>query len=148
MASIIDKKYAERYKNADKDWAAQFIDRHVVVQHEKEIEKKDEQGNVVGTEIVALKKTGIDLDKLFALADQNKLETDTLKAQRANKNAPGRIRMTIGNQLRAAAKHRHGLFDTEGVWHDAPAEFIGDAAKTHNPDGSRIVPEKQAAEAA
>jgi hypothetical protein len=95
-----------------------------------------------------LKRTRLDLDKLFALADANHVDTAKMKAQRDQKNAPGRIRMTLGNNLRAVAKRRHGLNDVGGVFHEADAEFIGETLKTQNPDGSYIEKPKPEAPAA
>jgi hypothetical protein len=55
--------------------------------------------------------------------------------------------MTLGNSLRAEARHRHGLMNLEGVFVDAPAEFLGDHPKTKNQDGSKIVVAKAETEA-
>lgn len=139
--SIIDPKYAATYKNKPKDWTASFIDDHTAIPdtREKTVKVKNEDGTETEhTETVTLKKTRLDLDALFGLAKANAIDTAEMEAQRDRKNAPGRIRMTLGNQLRAAAKHRHGLNDLNGEFHDAPADFIGDAPKTQNPDGSKI----------
>lgn len=147
-ASIIDPKYRGRAKVAD--WLSLFVDNIVTkpVTKEKTVKSKDEDGNeVVSTETVTLARRQLDLDALFALAQSNSIDTAKMEEQRDRPNAPGRIRMTLGNSLRAAAKHRHGLFDLEGNWHEADAEFVGDAPKTQNPDGSKIVTAKPAEEA-
>lgn len=147
--SIIGSKYQDRYK--EKDWLGQFIDANVTEAstREKVTKTKDEDGNEVETvETVVLKKRTLNLDKLFELSKANHIDTTAMEEQRDRKNAPGRIRMTLGNSLRAAAKHRHGLFDLEGNWVEAPEEFVGDGVKTQNPDGSKIVVAKvEAAEA-
>lgn len=148
--SIIPEKYQGKYKGAE-DWLASFIDGQVKVVPMKD---KTTTETVDGEEItktisVAAGKARLDLDKLFALSEANSIDAEivkTMREQRDRKNAPGRIRMTLGNALRAAAKHRHGLNTVDGTWTDAPAEFIGDAPKTHNPDGSKIVVAKPATE--
>lgn len=140
--SIVDPKYRMKYKTAI-DWLASFVDAQVKVTVMKDKTTTDTDGNKV-TESVATKETRVDLDKLFALAKANSLDVAKYEAQRDQKNAPGRLRMTIGNMLRAAATKRHGLFDADGNWTDAPAEFIGENPKTHNPDGSKIKVEKPA----
>jgi hypothetical protein len=147
--SIIDKKYAERYrKNRENaDWFSTFVDGQVQVKDTKEVLKTAEDGTET-KETVTLKRTRLDLDKLFALADANHVDTAKMKAQRDQKNAPGRIRMTLGNNLRAVAKRRHGLNDVGGVFHEADAEFIGETLKTQNPDGSYIEKPKPEAPAA
>lgn len=146
--SIIDPKYQGKYK--EKDWLGKFIDEQATDPVMKEVKLKDEDGKPTGeTEMQPTAKTKLDLDKFFALADANYIDTASMKEQRDRPNAPGRIRMTLGNSLRAAAKHRHGLFDLDGNWVEAPEEFLGDAEKTQNPDGSKIAKEKPAeAEAA
>lgn len=147
-ASIIDPKYRGRAKVAD--WLSTFVDGIVSkpTTKEKQVKTQDEDGNeVVTTETVELARRQLDLSALFALAQSNGINTAKMEEQRDRPNAPGRIRMTLGNSLRAAAKHRHGLFDLDGNWHDADAEFIGDSVKTQNPDGSKIVVAKPAAEA-
>lgn len=145
--SIIPEKYQGKYKGAE-DWLSTFIDGQV-----KTVPMKDKTTTetVDGEEItkiisVAAGKAKLDLDKLFALTDANGIDSKEMQAQRDRKNAPGRIRMTLGNALRAAAKHRHGLNTIDGTWTEAPADFIGDAPKTHNPDGSKIAVAKASAE--
>lgn len=154
---IVPAKYREKYRGAG-DWCKQFIDRICTVAKTKEVETKDENGTVTGTETVTLKSKNLDLGALFALARANFLDVDKYEADREKPNAPGRLRMTIGNKLRAAARHRHGLYDIDGNWVDADAAFL--AVKdsegnptdqlcplTHNRDGSKIPVEKPAADA-
>lgn len=138
--SIINPKYVGKYK--EQDWLGGFISGQVTEAQtkEKQIKDKDEDGNeTVRVETVELKKRSLNLDKLFDLCKVNNIDTAAMEAQRDRKNAPGRIRMTLGNSLRAAAKHRHGLFDIDGNWIEADAEFLGDSVKTQHPDGSKIV---------
>jgi len=152
--SIIDPKYAQALKNKPKDWLGQFLDERVTEAQtrEKVVKTKDDEGNVTETtETVTLKARKLDLDSLFGLCKANNIDTEAMEAQRDRKNAPGRIRMTLGNQLRAAAKHRHGLYDADGEWHEADADFLGEAERTHERDGTKIVvakPESDDAEAA
>lgn len=144
--SIIDPKYRKREKVAD--WFTNFVDERVTVAETKTktVKTTDEAGNAVeSSEVVTLKRRKLDLDALFALAKINGIETAKMEEQRDRLNAAGRIRMTLGNSLRAAAKHRHGLFDASGEWHVADADFIGDAPLTQLPDGTKIVVEKAAA---
>lgn len=146
--SIIDPKYAERYKTKPKDWLGNFLDEQVTTAEMKEKTIKGEDSEEDTKRMVASGKRVLDLDKLFALCEQNSLDTAKMKEQADRKNAPGRIRMTLGNSLRAAARKRHGLFDVDGNWTEADADFIGDSAKTHNADGTKIVVEKPTEDAA
>lgn len=140
--SIVDAKYRNKYKTAI-DWLASFVDSATKVAITKEKTTTGEDGTKT-TEIVTTSKTRVDLDALFALAKANSLDVAKYEAQRDQKNAPGRLRMTIGNMLRSAATKRHGLYSIDGTWNDAPADFVGDNPKTHNPDGSKIKVEKAA----
>jgi len=145
--SIIPDKYQGKYKGAE-DWLSTFIDGQVKVvpMKDKTVTEGEGDDKIEKVISVAAGKAKLDLDKLFALTDANAIDSKDMQAQRDRKNAPGRIRMTLGNALRAAAKHRHGLNTIDGTWTDAPAEFVGDAVKTHNPDGSKIVVAKPSAE--
>jgi hypothetical protein len=133
--SIIDPKY--KGKKAD-DWVTGFIDEHVRVPIMRAVDLKDEEGNVVGSEEVDTGKSFVDLDKLFELATINALDASKFEAQRDRPNAPGRIRMSVGNMLRAAAKRRHGLKGLDGKFVTAPGDFVGDAPLKENPDGTKI----------
>lgn len=145
--SIIPEKYQGKYKGAE-DWLSTFIDGQVktVPMKDKTTTETVDGEEITKTISVAAGKAKLDLDKLFALTDANAIDSKEMQAQRDRKNAPGRIRMTLGNALRAAAKHRHGLNTIDGVWTEAPADFIGDAPKTHNPDGSKVAVAKASAE--
>ena len=77
---------------------------------------------------------GVDVDKLWAMADKNKFEPKIAKERN-----PGLHRMNIGNALRARAKRRHGLFDHTGKWHDADEDFrAAYSPRTEEKDGSKI----------
>lgn len=145
--SIIPPKYQGKYKGAE-DWLSEFIDGQAKVVPMKDKTVTEGEGDDAVTKVisVAAGKAKLDLDKLFALTDANGVDSKEMQAQRDRKNAPGRIRMTLGNALRAAAKHRHGLNTIDGTWTEAPAAFIGDSPKTQNPDGSKIVVAKPSAE--
>lgn len=144
--SIIADKYRDGYKGAE-DWLSEFIDGQVKKPVMKTKTIKDDDGNET-TEEYATKQTRVDLEALFTLADQNSLDARARYADQVDrKNAAGRLRMTIGNMLRAAARHRHGLFDVEGEWNDAPEGFLGDHPKTQERDGTKIVPPKPEADA-
>lgn len=133
--SIIDPKYRG---NRDKDWLATFVDEQVRVPVMKTVKTKDEEGNVTGEEQVPTTKSVVDLDKLFALCAANNVDAERMKEQVDRPNAPGRIRMTLGNSLRAACKRRHGLYDLDKNWVAAPAEFLDGAELKENPDGSKL----------
>lgn len=138
--SIIPARYLGRYK--DKDWLGEFIDAQAttaVTKDKKTTVKADDGTDTTTTETVETGKRKLDIDKLTALAKANHVDTSKLEAQSERPNFAGRARMTWGNSLRAAAKHRHGLYDLEGNWIEAPAAFLGEAAKTQNPDGTKIV---------
>lgn len=146
--SIIDPKYRNKYRG-DKDWLAKTIDANVTTRMTKEKTSKNEDGSPGPIEIVELKQTRIDMDKLFSLADVNGIDARAKYGDQADrKNAPGRLRMTIGNMLRATAKRRHGLFvpDPESEdgkkWLDADENFVNGAEKTEHPDGSKIAKAK------
>ena len=142
--SIISPKY--RGAKKEKDWLAETIEKACTDPVTKNVEKTGEDGTS-HTETVTLKKTTFSLDRLFALAEANGLDVDKYKKDVDKPGAPGRLRMTIGNMLRAAARKRHGL-NVGGEFVDASAEFIGDSEKTHNPDGSKIAkPQEEKADA-
>ena len=148
MTSIIDAKYRDKYRNHT-NWLKATIDAAVNEPITKEKEVKAEDGTT-STEVVTLKGTRLNLDKLFNMAEVNNISVDKYKADADKKNAPGRLRMTIGNMLAAAAKKRHGLYvptEDGSEWVDADAEYIGDSPLTHNRDGSKIAKAKPEGEA-
>lgn len=143
--SIIPEKYRVR---KDPDWLAGFIDDQVRMPIMKTVAVKDEQGNDAGTEEKDTGKTAVDLDALFKLCELNHVKTDKMRAQTDRPNAPGRIRMTLGNSLRAAAKRRHGLFALDGEWTAVPEGFVeAGTVPTEMPDGTRFAVAKPAADA-
>lgn len=134
--SIISEKYAGRGK--EKDWLGRFIDDQAVSPVTREKTVKNDDGTET-TEAVATSKTTLDLDRLFALCSANHIDTSKMEEQRGRPNAPGRIRMTLGNSLRAAARKRHGLFDIDREWRAAPGEWLNGAPLKENPDGTKVV---------
>lgn len=138
--SIIDAQYREKYKTPD--WLGDFVNANAVDAVTKEVEVKDEEGNVTGTETKTTGKTVLDLDKFFDLCEKNHVNTDKMRAQRDGKNAAGRIRMTLGNSLRAAARRRGGLFDLDGEWNEAPEEITKGKEPVENADGTKIAKAK------
>ena len=144
--SIIPAKYQGKYR--EKDWLGKFIDEQATETVMKTVKTKNEEGEVDGEDTVPTNKRVLDLDAFFALCETNHIDTSKMKAQRDRPNAPGRIRMTLGNSLRAAARKRHGLFDAEGEWHNADDDFIGDAPLKENRDGTKIAAAKTEAETA
>lgn len=138
--SIIGKKYGKGYRGAE-DWCRDFIDEQVKVAKTSTKEVKNEETGEVTTETRELKGKVLDIDKLLGLARVNNLDEGAianLEKQKDKRNAPGRIRMSIGNMLRAAAKKRHGLYDLDGEWTDAPTDFVGETERTEERDGKTI----------
>lgn len=116
--SIIGDKYKGKYKGPS-DWVGELI-----------------KAQCYGTGDAK----GLNLDDFFTMADNNGIDTTEWRRQATHKNAPGRLRMTIGNQLRSIAKKRHGLKGADGKWHEADDDFIKAAGteKTEKPDGTLI----------
>lgn len=140
--SIIDPKY--RVKK-DPDWLANLIGGATTKFKDKVTKTK-----VEGTDPVEFVETttqvadGIDVDKVFALARENGLDTKVaaFEAQREGAGFAGRFRMTARNMLQAVAKQRHGLM-INGSFVSAPADWLADKkapeAPTHTQDGTKIV---------
>lgn len=144
--SIIDPKYRDKYKG-EKDWLSKFIDDNATTAVMKTKVTKAEDGSETSEEIDTGKRQ-LDLDKLFDLADANGIDArGRYGEQVSNAGAPGRLRMTVGNMLRAAARKRHGLNDINGEWNDADAAFIGDSERSEERDGSKIAKAKAEKEA-
>lgn len=115
--SIIDPKYAEKLRSpeAKADWLYGFI--------------KTQCYNAEGQ---------LDVEELFNVAEINGIKArDKYEGQVGQKNAVGRLRMTIGNSLRAQARRKHGLYDARGEWHDAEAPYT-DLPATHDRNGARL----------
>ena len=145
--SIIDMKYRGRYRQSS-DWLGTLIEQQATnpVMKTKTTRVEGEPDLV---ETVETGRRQLDLGKLFSLAEANGIAaTEKFGDQTERKNAAGRLRMTIGNMLRAAAKHRHGLYiigeNGELEWVDADAEFIGDRERTQERDGTKIAKAKPA----
>ncbi len=143
--SIIDPKYRDKYK--DPDWIGELINSNATDAVTKTVKSKDKDGNET-EETVETKKRKLDLDRFFALCKANHIDTASMEEQVGRPNATGRIRMTLGNSLRAAARRRGGLFDNDGNWQDAPEAITKGAEPTENPDGSKIAKAKAEAEEA
>ena len=126
MSTMIDSKYAGKYKGAS-DWNGELIKA---------------QCYDVG------EGKGLDLDSLFTMAEANHLDITELKTQRGRKNAPGRLRMTIGNSLRAAAHRRGGLYGPDEKWHKADDGFMDGREVTEGKDGVSTKPKAEKREKA
>ena len=136
MTNIIDPKYAERYRG-DGDFLSSLIKAECYVQ----LLKDGKDGEKVNNG-----KPILDLEKLFDLAEANGIPArEKYSDQTDRKNAAGRLRMTIGNSLRAAARKRHGLYTAAGVWKTADKNFIGDHPLTEQRNGAKIVKEAESA---
>lgn len=147
MASIVDSKYAKKYREGG-DWTSRFIDDQTNVPVTREKTRKGEDGQET-TETVTLKRTQLDLDKLFELARANHIDAESHRGQIGRTNAPGRLRMTLGNMLRAAARRQLGLRDLEGEFHPADADTTGERPQTQDPaTGERIALSAEPAEQA
>ena len=124
MTSIENEKYKGKYKGKDRDWLANFIDGEVVVDgipaHEGKTAPKY-----------------VSVERLLALGEINGVDVSKIAVGTGNSVA-GRVRMTIGNSLRARAKRRHGLLNIAGSFVQAPTEFIGDSLLVEKPDGTKI----------
>jgi hypothetical protein len=143
--SIIGEKYRGKYTGAG-DWLAGMIDGQVQTPEFKDKTTKDEDG-VETTRSVATGQKPVDLKKLFELAEANGIDAEARYGDQIERpNATGRLRMTIGNMLRARARKRHGLNDLEGNFVAADADFVGDHPKTQHPDGSKIAVEQPVAD--
>lgn len=131
--SIIPAKYADAYKDRTPDWVGDKIAENCVT-----VTKNDK-----GKETSSL-----DVDRLLTLAQENGIDTTEYEKQVDRPNAPGRLRMTIGNMLRARVKRRHGLFNCNSKWSNAPAEFLESISAPGKPtekrDGEKIVQPKPA----
>lgn len=123
--TIIDPKYKGKYKGAS-DWTGELIN-----------------GQCVNTDD---KKKGLNLKDLFAMADNNGIDTVEWRKQEGQKNAPGRLRMTIGNQLRAIAKKRGGLFGADEKWHQADPAFMDGAEPVEDRKGNSLKPKAEKTE--
>jgi hypothetical protein len=155
--SIINDKY--KGKKFEKDWLANLLDANATKTKTVTKSTKDEDGNVTKTE--EERPAGVDVDKLIAIGDENKVDLAKLKAARGtgeNGADPhgfaGRARMTIRNQLQTVAKQRHGLV-IGGEFVSAPADWLtakqAPAEPTHTQAGEKIAkaqPAKEEAEAA
>ena len=119
MGSMIPEGYKGKYKGAS-DWLGEFID-----------------------DICVDDKDGLNLDRLLDLAAKNGADVDKFRGDVGKKNAPGRLRMTIGNMLRSRARKRHGLFNLNGDWVEATDEFIEDRPLVETRDGEKIKEEKE-----
>lgn len=139
--SIVDAKYRDRYK--EQDWLGKFILSEVGVT--KEVSKKVPDGD--GTKTVTSKVAGgVDVDKLFTLAEKNHLDVSKFNTQRDSHGFGGRFRMTVRNMLQTVVKQRHGVYNVGGTFVKADAEWLtaksAPEAPTHNKDGSRIAVKK------
>ncbi len=133
--SIIPAKY--RDQNKEPDWIGSLITKHCTNSEQK----TDDDGKPVGKAKVTL-----DCEALIAMAEANGLEkAGEFRPVISTKNGPGRVRMSVGNMIRAAARRRGGIFhlkDGEPKWNNAPEEFMGDREPTEKRDGTKIAKKK------
>lgn len=128
-SGLIDPKYREAMKGREPDWVGQFIAKHATV--------KDGDGNMVVTSA-----------RILELAKNNMLNQNSIDQLRKTDANAGRIRMTIGNMLRAAARQRHGLYGNDGKFYKADSAFLtagkfpAPESPTHDRDGVKIAKAK------
>lgn len=134
--SIVDPKYRDRYKGKEKDFVGKFIDEQTMVN------SADGKSKMPS------------LQKLFELALANGADSkkiDNYRLQDDSHGFGGRMRMTIGNILRAVAKQRHGLIDLSNTFHPIDESFKsthGLTSPTHSPGGEKISKVKEGSTAA
>lgn len=132
--SIVPEKYRGKYKGAS-DWIGEFMEgqaKSAAVPAEKDKEGKVTKKAVPAAWIVA---------KIMKLGEINGI--DTSKYGEVTDENTGRMRMTIGNGLRARAKRRHGLKGIDGTFVKAPKPFLESIGAPEKPtednDGKVIV---------
>lgn len=147
---IVDPKYRQRYDKPI-DWLAEQLKAQATAT--KMVKKSFTEGEGDDAKKVTREvevEAGVDVDKLFTIAEINTIDVAKYELQRETHGFPGRFRMTLGNMLRAAARKRHGLFlldeGGEDVWTEAPADWLtaqgASAEPTHTRDGQKIAKPK------
>jgi hypothetical protein len=135
--SIIDPKYAKKYRG-ETDFIGDLITEQCQVEETTETKSGKEKTT-----------RRLDVDRMLELAVRNGANVDKLQAGKDSPNAPGRIRMSVGNMLRARAIKRHGLYNLQGEVVNAPREFLqhneAPSQPTETIDGEKIKTEKEAA---
>jgi hypothetical protein len=153
MASIISDKY--KGKKFEKDWLAALLDTHATKMRTVKLYEPDPADAEKKIQVEKTRPDGVDVDKLFAIAKANEVDTTKLDAVRGtgeNGADPhgfaGRSRMTLRNQLQTIAKQRHGLIVGE-EFVEAPADWLkakgAPDTPSHSQTGEKITPPKAAA---
>jgi len=122
--SIVDEAYRERYRG-EGDWFKQLVDAECYYSVIKTTEEIQEDGTVKTIEKTTAKRR-LDVERLFDLATENGIEEERLTKFReivGTNTSEGRIRMSVGNMLRAKAKKEGGL-KVNGTFVKAPEEFL------------------------
>lgn len=142
--TIVNPKYAGKYKGENKDWLAKLLDSEATKTKSVTVSKADPANPDAKITVTEQRPDGLDVDALFAIAKNNGLDVTAYEASRANHGFPGRFRMTVGNMLRRVAKERHGVVNKGGTFVTAPADFLAKVkapeAPTHAQDGTKIAP--------
>jgi hypothetical protein len=132
--SIVNPEYAGKYRGA-----SDFIGELIEEQCKVEITETTKSGKEKTRQV-------FDVDWMLNLAKKNNIDVTKLEKGKENANAAGRIRMSVGNMLRARAMRRHALYDLSGEVRAAPKEFLeyyGAPTKpTEDVDGNNIKPKK------
>ena len=137
-SSIVDSKYAGRYRNAS-DFIGDLINDQCLDEYT--------ETTASGKERVTRR---LNVHKVLDLAEKNGGDVTVLRNQTDRPNAPGRIRMSAGNMLRARAIRRHGLYNLKGEAVRAPLEFLQEHEAPDRPtetmDGKKIKAEEVASD--
>lgn len=140
--SIVNPKYRDKYKGAEKDWLAKFLDGEATLTRDVKVTKPNPDNADEKITVTEKRPDGVDIDALFTLASKNGLDVAKYSAQRDSNGFAGRFRMTIRNMLQKVVKQRHGLFNVGGTFTSAPAEFLtkigAPEAPTHTQAGEKI----------
>lgn len=102
--NIVDPKYARKYRSSPPDWVGEQITKFCVGEDGK-----------------------LDVEALFTFAEVNGCDVTKFKEQTDRPHATGRLRMTVGNMLRARARKRHALKNPAGNRIKPTAEFLESA---------------------
>lgn len=122
--SIVDEDYRMRYRGKG-DWFKQFIDAHCYNPVMKRVEVTLSDGTVEMQD-QPTKRRVFDPNALFDMAVENGIPEDRLtrfKEIVGQVTSEGRIRMSVGNMLRAATRKNGGL-TFRGTFYEADEDFL------------------------
>ena len=107
--TIVDPSYRARYVGRG-DWVKQQIDEYCYKPKTTTIGVTQPDGSIQ-YEVKESKRKYFRPDLLFAMAEENGIEgvQDNWSDVLEKKNGEGRVRMSVGNMIRAAARRNKGL---------------------------------------